>query len=312
MNSFFIAFQAVFPITIMIVIGICLRQFHIIQESSFKEFNWIVFHMTLPISIFMNIVQSDLKEIADIGLLAYAYIFIILTILISNFLISYSNFDHNQKPVIVQCIYRSNFIIFGLPIVQNLYGEQNTGLVSLLIAWVIPLFNFAAVILLESYREIHHSKLETLLKILKNPLIIASALAILVSLLNISIPKILLEPLSLINKMGTPLSLIVLGGLFSFESLQKNRKPLLISVLGRLIIVPTICMVIAILLGYRDIALVSLLVMAGGPIAISSYSMVLYMGFDADLSAQQMVATTLFVLPTLVFFLTILGWLQLI
>ena len=46
--------------------------------------------------------------------------------------------------------YRSNVVLFGMPIVQLIYGEGQLGIMSMLIAVIVPLFNILSVIVLES------------------------------------------------------------------------------------------------------------------------------------------------------------------
>lgn len=48
--------------------------------------------------------------------------------------------------------YRSNAVLFGMPIVQLIYGDSQLGVMSMLIAVIVPLFNILSVIVLESFR----------------------------------------------------------------------------------------------------------------------------------------------------------------
>ena len=51
----------------------------------------------------------------------------------------------------LQGMFRSNFVLFGIPISTALFGDTAAGLASILIAVIIPLYNVLAVISLEMF-----------------------------------------------------------------------------------------------------------------------------------------------------------------
>ncbi len=78
--------------------------------------------------------------------------------------------------MLIQGIFRSNFILFGLPVTIALCGEENSGVTSMVIAVIIPLFNILAVFALEYFRGGRFRSGKALRGIVTNPLIIASLL----------------------------------------------------------------------------------------------------------------------------------------
>ena len=102
--------------------------------------------------------------------------------------------------------------------------------------------------------------------------------------------------------MSTPLALIVLGGTFKFSGIKKYTKQIIAATLGKLVIVPSIFLIIAICLGYRGSNIVALMVLFASPTAISSYSMADQMGADGELACYIVVMTSVFAI------ITIFGW----
>ena len=108
--------------------------------------------------------------------------------------------------------FRSNYIIFGVPIVSGVFGEQGLGVVSILSAFAILLFNVLSVVALEifshgtvkqkPYRQRHRT----------NPLIIASLLGVVFLLAGIPIPTPVEEALADMSAIATPLGLVSLVG----------------------------------------------------------------------------------------------------
>ena len=94
-------------------------------------------------------------------------------------------------------------------------------------------------------------------------------------------------------------ALIVLGGFFDFKKLGGNVKQLVIALSGRLVIVPLICMSIAIALGFRGSDLIAMLAAFAAPSAVTSFTMAKQMKGDADLAAQIVVLGTLFSIVTI-------------
>ena len=67
----------------------------------------------------------------------------------------------------IQNSFRSNFILFGIPLTQNIMGSTVSGLAGLMTALVIPLFNILSVIVLAFIKRKCLSKDNP--QILKNP-----------------------------------------------------------------------------------------------------------------------------------------------
>jgi predicted permease len=201
--------------------------------------------------------------------------------------------DKKKCSVMIQGIFRSNLVLFGIPIAGSLYGEDHIGIVSLLAAVIVPLFNALAVIVLEYYRAGKVNYKHVLISILKNPLIIASAIAYILLVFRITIPELLLSPLSSMSKVATPLAFVVLGGTFQFKRLAINMNYLVMAVIGKLILYPGILFAIAISLGFRNEALVALIGAIASPTAVSSFTMAMEIEADGELAGQVVIFTSI-------------------
>lgn len=312
MNSMVVAANAVIPIAAFMFLGSFLKARGIVGEKSFQDFNWLVFHLCLPITLFTNIQGMDPEKLSNPGIVLFCCGTLLLLILLSMFLVSFTSFDNRQKGVIVQAIYRSNFVILGVPIVQSIYGSENIGVTSLIIAFVVPLFNIVSVLVLQKYSQTEANFKQTITNLITNPLIIGAFLGFLYKFLPITLPRIVLSFIEQVANMSTPLSLLVLGGSFQFLSIRNNIKPLVLVTIARLVVVPFVVLTIATSLGYRGVELASILVLFAGPVAIASFSMAQQMGLDGELAAQCVMVTTIGVILTMFLFITGLGTLGLL
>ena len=139
---------------------------------------------------------------------------------------------------------------------------------------------------------------KTLLDIAKNPLIIGSVLGIIALTTGVQLPYMFEKAISNVASVATPLALIVLGGFFDFKKIKGNVKQLIIGISGRLVVIPLICVTIAILLGFRGSVLIAIFTTFAAPTAVTSFTMAKQMGGDGDLAAQIVALGTLFSILT--------------
>ena len=304
MHSLFIAARAVIPVTLIMILGAFTRKLGTISEKSFKDFNWVVFHYCLPISLFMNIVNADLSTLSNVSLIIFAIASILIIIGVSMLVTRNSSLPDEKLGVIIQGLFRTNFAILGVPIVEGIYGAGNAAVASVMIAFVLPVFNITAVLVLQKYSGKQADLKKTLMNVLKNPLIMGALIGFVFKILRLPLPELAVSTIQTFNKMTTPLSLFVLGGCFNYTSLADNKKLLGIYTLLKMIVVPMIVLTAAVMIGYRGEELVTLLVLFGGPAAISSYTMAVQMGLDGDLASQCVVISTITVVVTMFLFIT--------
>lgn len=293
-ESLLLSIKVVVPLVLFMCLGSIIRKKGWMSETSIKEMNDVVFKVLLSVMVFYNIYQADMEESFDFGLLLYAIISLLVIFGVLVFVIGKKITDKTIAPVVIQGIYRSNFVLFGLQVTASICGSGQLGMTTVLISVIIPMFNVLAVVLFESYRQ-NNVDIGKLSKgILKNPLIIASVLGILVFFSGIRFGSILEESLKSISQMATPMSLILLGGTITLNGIRKYWRYTVVCTIGRLIVIPAIFLTGAVLFGYHGAGLVALMVMFGSPTAVSSFPMATQMGGNGELAGQIVAVTTVF------------------
>ena len=301
---FITSFSVLFPLFAKIGIGFALRQIGILTERSLRELNNMVFRVLLPVLLFSNLYKTDFSTIESFKLLWFSVILIVTSFSSYMIVIPKLISDNAKRGVLVQGITRSNFIFFGMPLATTLYGGTSVGIASLMVGVVVPLLNMTSVVALEYFRGNRPDYGKILRGILKNPIIIGGALGLVCTITGLRLPQALENLVFEIAGISTPVALIVLGGSVTFSSVHLNRKPLIIGVINRLIILPAIGITISVLAGFRDLELMLLLSFLAAPSAVSSFAMAQQMDGDADLAGQMVVFTTVFSLITLFFWLS--------
>ena len=183
----------------------------------------------------------------------------------------------------------------------------------IMIIGCVPLFNIFAVLILTIEGENNGSGIQaikkSLINIAKNPIIIGIALGVAASLINISFSPIIEKTLKNFSAMASPLALVTIGAGFEGRKAIAKIKPTVVAALIKTMVLPALFVPLAIYCGFRDQALVALLIMLGSPSTPSCYIMAKGMNNDGVLTSSVVVLTTLLSAFTLTFwiFITRLG-----
>ncbi len=311
MESLKLSFESIMPLFILMALGYAIREIKLADKKNFDVMNKLVFTVFLPTLLFYNIYKTGAATNFDLKLAGFVVIGILTVFAVGYFVVKVLSRDNSKRGVMLQGFFRSNYAILGVPLVEYICGGNSTGLASLMVAVIVPVFNVLAVISLETFRGGKVSFKELIKGIITNPLIIASLLGVLFMFCNITLPTVIEKAVSDISKIASPLAIIILGASFSFSSIKGYVRDITIVVLTRLVIVPLLAVVAAVLLGFTGEALACLLIAFGAPVAVSSYSMSQQMGGDETLSAQVVVISSALCLATLFMWIFILSYMGL-
>ena len=316
LEVFSFSFNAVVPILLLAVAGYIIKQTGMFDDAFFKKCNTMVFKVFLPILIFKNIYDIDSVGDINFAVMLYCVVAILILCVIGNLTASAFAQNRGQKGVINQSSFRSNYAIIGIPLAESLGGTAAVAFAGVLSAVCIPLFNFLAVIILSRYsKQDYEPPVKDILKSAgKNPLIRGVGLGIAVLIIRSFIPvneagellfsvredlPFIYSTVSNLAKVASPLALVVLGARFEFKSVKSLAKPIIVSVILRLLVAPVLGIGCAVALSSMGIlnftvteypALISLF---GTPIAVSSAVMVGEIGGDEQLAGQIVVWTSL-------------------
>ena len=293
MENFILAFNVIMPLFILIILGHLIKKVKLITEESIKQFNLIIYNIFLPALLFNNMYHINLNEDIKFGIIFYSAFSILLIFCILCIIVPKFEKQKSKASTMIQGMYRSNFALFGIAVTESMYGTGKAGITGILVAVIVPIFNILSVCLFEIYRDGKIDIKNIFERIVRNPILIGTVLGIACKLLCISFPVIIEKSFDTIGNLATPMALIILGGTFTFEKLNKNKIRLIVVIVVRLILIPFIFIILSILLGYRRKELFALYIMFGSPTAVASFAMASAMGGDSDLAGQIIVLTTL-------------------
>lgn len=301
MENMILSFNVIAPLFFLMVIGYLIANYtDLADKDLLKKANTLVFKVFLPCMLFKNIYRSNIREQIQGGLCIFAAGSLLLLFALLCLIVPRVVKKENQQGVVIQGIFRSNYVIFGVAVVENMYGSANTATAAILSAVLVPMYNFLAVIALSFFggkRERDIKKV--IIGILKNPLILASVLGIIASLSGIKLPKAADTTLNDLAKLATPIAFLILGGDFDFSKIKGNLKTAGCVILVKMVLLPLIFIPIVVAMGYRNSDLLAALLAYQTPVAVSSYIMAQQAGADEQLAGQLVVFSSIVSIFTL-------------
>ena len=292
MNSLLICLNAIIPIFFIITVGYLSKRAGIIREGEVPRFNAIAFKVFMPVMCFYNVYRSELSSAVRPRLMLFTAAAILLTFALS---LAYAVFfvpDRTRRSAVAQGLYRSNYLILGVPFVSGLVGDTELGVAAVMGALVAPMFNVLAVVLLESYNGKKPNVKKLALDICKNPLILGSLGGLVPLLLGVRLPAALDTALRDMGRAASPLLLFLLGAFFHFGDAKEHLRELVAVTLGRLVVIPALMLGLAAALGFRGTEFVTLIAVFASSTAVASFTMAEQMGGDAKLAGNIVVVTS--------------------
>ena len=318
MDTLLYSLNAVLPILLLISLGYALKKFNFFNDNFLNIANKFVFRIALPALLFYTI--YSIKSFNEINwqIILYSVVGVIILFFIGLLIGLSITKDKKQIGVLWQGVFRANFAIIGIPLADALGGIEAVSVVALISAFVVPLINVLAVIALSTFirdkNNCFHPIKETLLNVIKNPLIISIFVGLFVLWIRSFIPidpitnelvfslknklEFLYISIKWVSKIASPLALIVLGGTFEFLAIKNMKKQVIVGTISRVIVSPLIILSVLVILikngiiNLTNTEIPALIALFASPVAVSSAIMAKEMNNDSSLAVQLVVWTT--------------------
>jgi malonate transporter and related proteins len=296
MQSVGFALSATLPVSIIILLGVILKYKAWITEEFAQIGSRLVFNLTLPALLFVNIVNTKLTSDLPLNLILIALFIMTLSFIVTHYL-AYAIPRQEARGAFVQGTCRGNMAIIGLALAANAFGPQGLAVASIYLAALVIPGNVYSIVTL----YLHHANTPTFHTIARsvvtNPLAIAIMAAVTCTVLNVTIPAVLMETGQHLAKMTLPLALICVGASIRWHEFRASRL-LYVAIFGKILLLPLIATLLGFACGLRDTALGILFVMMAAPTAAAAYPMIRSIGGDYHLTAAIIAGSTLFSIVT--------------
>ena len=293
MSYFFITFQQVVELFLIILVGAVAYKTGVVRSEAKKDLSNILIDLVIPAIILYSFqTQMDRSKLSVLGeaflLCALAHVLLIVgsCLLIS----ARHSADHAIERI---CTVFTNAGFMGIPLLGALFGAEGTFYASVYVA-VFHLFLWTY----GAFSLSRENGLRQSLRQLCSPTIAAVVLSLLLFFTDIKLPELLLTPVKYLADLNTPLAMLATGVSLASCRLSdffRNRRVYYISVL-RLCVLPAFLLICFRFLGYTDTAGVCVLVAAACPTGALAPMVALRYGHNEQLSTGVFAVTTILAL----------------
>ena len=304
LESFMVAFNAVAPFLILLGIGFGAVRLKLTDREFMNRLNKLNFRLFFPFMMFNNVYNAKPEDLPSVKLMLAGPLTFLAVVALLLIIVPRLVKENPRRGTIIQAIFRSNFIIYGIPLTTYVFGNDKASVCGMMVLIMVSLFNVASVAVLEMFRDGGKVRLmPLLLGILKNPLMQGCIVGLAFYLLQIKLPPFIETPVTSLAGVATTLALVVLGANLKFDELKKNSRTIIAVLATRLILLPLIMVPLGYLIGLRGVELFLILMIYGTPVATASYPMAQNMGGDGQLAGQLVFVSTVVSLVTIFLFI---------
>jgi len=283
--------QLLFPDFSLILCGYLVCRFTALNRPVWEQVESLVYFLLFPVLLFHSIVRSPLDLTTASSFVGAGWALGLTGIGLAYALPRLpwlgSHIAARQHAASAQVAFRFNSFI-GLALAERLVGPSGVLLLAVLIGVCVPLFNVAAV-----WPMARHGQGRLWRELARNPLIIATAAALVVNLMGFRLPTWLEPTMTRIGAASIALGLMAAGAGMQLSALAR-AKSLAVAVLSiRHLALPLIAVALSRLFRLSDTQTTVLLLFSALPTASSCYVLAARMGYDSAFVAGLVTLSTL-------------------
>lgn len=303
--------ENILSIVLMVALGYFLKRKDIVNTSDVEVLNKLVMNLFLPSLVFLAIFNADSSYFLNLSLLplfniAIGIIMGVISFVIFNKILGY-DLKKTLSVVVVCAIMNTAFL--GFPVTLGTYGQ-----IGLLNAVFFDMGTSIMFILLSLlFINIFGGSLkDTIIDVLKFPVLIALILGIIANLINLNLDFLVVDVLSYLSSAAIPVIMIALGISLNFKTIKTNSYIASYTILSKLIIAPIIALIIIItlnttgLLNIGELTKNIILLESAMPSAMLALTLAIEYDLDFNLTAACVFSTTIVSLITLPIIISII------
>ena len=304
MEDFIFACQAVLPTFLILLAGFLLKENGLLTESFCIQGDRLCFRFLFPLLVFCNLYQAQEGVAAAVRPTIFAVGIVLISICLGMYWIPKWEKDRRRIGVIIQSLYRGNFMLYGIPFSLKLGGELCAQIAAAMTAVTLPLLNTAGIFLYAYYARGDRFQWKQIGKeIMTNPILWGVCVGIVVQKGGWGVWQPMESAIMDLARIATPLAFLLLGSRFSLRRIGADRSVLAAMLVVKLFLLPVICLGIAIFWLHLPVTeMIPILIFVSAPGAITTYQLALQFDADAKLAGDFIVLSMVVSLLSIFFF----------
>ncbi|MDX9971088.1 MAG: AEC family transporter [Candidatus Gracilibacteria bacterium] len=298
------------PLFLIILATAIGQKYFRIGDDWSKVFNEFALKIGLPVLIFASLSRTSFSFKDQASLIISNSFLVITSLIFAYFLGKLLKFNKVFFRTFFICLAFSNVAYLGIPVLSSIKGAEILPQVSLIIGvYLFWIFTIGIAFLDNSIKEKNEKIAKTtVLKLIKNPLLLSCFFGIIIGYFQIQLPQIVFKSLDMISASVTPTVLIVIGLFIGKSKLGKLKDwiPIAIFSLLVLILVPGVFYLVlrTLQLNPKDFGVS--IIEAAMPLAITPFALTDKYKLDKNFIAKSIVLSTILSVLTLPFWVSIL------
>ena len=225
-------------------IGVISVRAGVLDEAGLHALSRVVIKVTLPVMLFTNTVSGVTREsfLESLPVVGATVVMYLLLLLLCWGLSRIFGLAGDRGPVFIASVMFGNVGFIGIPIIADLFPERGMlyiaafTVVDQLLMWTVGI-----TLVTPAEKRSGISPADNLRRLV-NPATVAIVLAVVVVFAGIPVPEVLLEALTKVGGVTSPLALIYLGGVFCYMDILDSirQKEFYAAVLVKMVLFPVV------------------------------------------------------------------------
>ena len=219
--------NVVFPVFLIIALGFGIRRINFVDRFFLDKISQLAYFVAVPSLLVWKIGTASFDLNFNPRLILGSYLGLVFTGTGAYLVARLLRLPPREVGSFTQGSFWGNLTYIGLPILLAAYGEEGLQRGGVLIGFMSPLVNAAAVLALTwplkgsmDWKSIVDLKNA----LITNPVILSCMVGLFLSYFQISFPTFAVNFLRFLSDLALPLALISMGGNLSFEKVRKDYK----------------------------------------------------------------------------------------
>ncbi|STX51578.1 putative transporter YfdV [Legionella busanensis] len=293
------------PFILIILSGVIIEKSQILGTEGYKVLNKFAYYLGVPALLFSSFATASIT-FSSYENYSIAFILSMLGLYIPIFsYVFYKTKNINLATLASLGSVFPNSGFIGIPILFILFRQE--GVITAALSTLLTLIPFSlAIIILERNKYgMQKAFLQTLLRIVRNPLLYGAAAGILISYANLHLPHFILKTTHLLGEAGVPCALLGIGQMLVIFRVR-NLSALIVPVVIKLILHPLIAFYLFYLFNIEPNLLTMGVVLASLPTAVMQSILAFeFETYQAESSGLVMLSTvcSFISLPIILYFM---------
>lgn len=282
------------PVFILIGIGVLLHRIFRLDLYTLAKVN---IYFIVPGFIFLKLYETTFSLSLFISVLSFFSFFVVLLYVISLIVSKVFRYSKSVRASFTNSILFYNSGNYGVPVNDLVFKHDPFAMsIQVIILTFQNILTFSWGIF--TLKAVDGNKLSAVIGYFKMPVLYAMVFGISLNVTNVDVPEFILIPADYIADSMVAIALVTLGAQVAQLKFSKNLSVVYVSLFIRLILGPAIAIGLIYALGMEGVTAQALLISSAMPTAVNSAIIAQEYRNEPELSAQIVLASTVFSMVT--------------